>query len=151
MKRMRMVEKLAPLFLIVGLCLLEGRAEAIRPFVTDDARIADQGQLELEIIPDLIFPRGERALFEQSLIASFGILPSFELGVGGAIGINHGDGASFGNPVLSAKLLFIRAYPSGIPGVALVLADALPYGRGVLSYTASALSLFSSPLTHLFT
>lgn len=147
---MRMVKKLAPLFLIVGLCLLEGRAEAIRPFVTDDARIADQGQLELEIIPDLIFPRGERALFEQSLIASFGILPSFELGVGGAIGTNHGDGAAVGNPELRAKLLFIRADPSGIPGVALVLAAALPYGRGVLYSPGTALNLIAPLTSHLF-
>lgn len=138
------------IFAILAILAISAPALAVRPFVTDDARVADQGQLELEIIPDLVFPRGERALFEQSLIASFGVLPFLELGAGGAIGTNHGDGVSIANPELRAKLLFLRADPRGIPGAALVFAAGLPYGRGVLYSPGAAFSLIAPLTSHLF-
>lgn len=145
-----MNKTLAIIGFIVALIILPMRAEAVRPFVTDDARVADQGQLELEIIPDLVLPRGERALFEQSVVASFGVLPFFELGIGGAIGTNHGEGTAIANPELRAKLLFLRADSRGVPGVALVLAAALPYGRGVLYSPGTALNLIAPITSQLF-
>lgn len=122
----------------LGLCtglasfLITERAHAVRPFVTDDARIAARGQVEGETWLELSRPGG-RVLSIYNALLNFELLEWLELGFAGGIGWDVDNRLTFANPGAQAKLLLLRPATDRYPGVALVMGALLPAGRGSAS------------------
>ncbi|MBX3272574.1 MAG: hypothetical protein KF729_20105 [Sandaracinaceae bacterium] len=106
-----------------------GRARAVRPFVTDDARISDVGQLELEAWPDLVLAGGHVGTnFNVMFGASF--TEWMQVIAGGGFGVQHDGQWTVTNPVVQPKILLWRAADDGVPGLALGFGVTLPLGVG---------------------
>ncbi|MCX7808095.1 MAG: hypothetical protein N2515_05770, partial [Deltaproteobacteria bacterium] len=105
---------------------------AVRPFVTDDARIVDTGQLEFESWPDLAISQGA---FDYAYYLMFGVTPIdwLEIITGGGVGRSSDPSSgriAIPNPVLQFKLLFWKAEENGVPGLAFDLGFMMPFGAG---------------------
>ncbi|MBX3248393.1 MAG: hypothetical protein KF901_14535 [Myxococcales bacterium] len=120
-------------------------AHAVRPFVTDDARIIDYGQLELEMWPELVFRDGK---WHPGFHVMSGVSPTewLEIIVGGGIGLEEGRHFTVANPVIQPKLLVWRAAENGFPGLSLAAGVTLPVGRGEMFDDATGL-FFIAPIT----
>jgi len=106
-------------------------AGAVRPFVTDDARIVSRGQLEVEMWPELVLARGE-AHPGYHAMGGVSVTEWFEVIAGGGFGIGPRGELTIANPVVLPKFLIWRAEDNGIPGLALSVGLTLPFGRGRL-------------------
>ena len=104
-------------------------AGAVRPFVTDDARIIDRGQLETENW--LEFTRGH-GRWHRSFNVMGGV--SFnewaEIIVGGGVAFDGRRDIGLINPVIQPKFLLLRAEDDGVPGISLATGVTLPVGLG---------------------
>ncbi len=69
-------------------------ALAVRPFVTDDARIVYKGQLATETYGGMTVVKGESPAYEARTLEGLGITDRFELTAGG-----------FGSPIRTIKLV----------------------------------------------
>ncbi len=137
MKRMRFAAGLlASSVLFVG-----SNAWAIRPFITDDARVVGKGHLQLES-----YWRRDRVSLQQWILPAIGPTDWLELTVGGVHGIN-GLGLrsdkryALGGPVAQGKFLLREAIPNKPPGFALAAGALPPLGTG--GYEAPGWSAFS--------
>lgn len=126
----------------LGLCLwmmvlastLSGPADAVRPFVTDDARIADYGQLETESWLEMNHAEG-----------GFGDAPGFntmigvtpldwlEVIAGTGVARSSNNRWAIANPVLQGKVLFTRAEEDGSPGYAFAAGATFDAGQTTLA------------------
>lgn len=104
-------------------------AEAVRPFVTDDARIADYGQIEGETWFDFL-PEGGRVLPVYNFLLNVVPLDWLEFGASGGIGWDTDDSVTILNPGVQAKLLFARPLDMGPPGLSALGGVTFPVGRG---------------------
>jgi hypothetical protein len=105
-------------------------AFAVRPFVTDDARIIDVRQVEIETWTELGRSSTESTL-GQHIMSGYTFNNWFELIGGFGIGRDLKNGEfTIGNPVIQPKFLLWQAYDDGFPGLAMGLGTTLPYGRG---------------------
>lgn len=106
-------------------------AFAVRPFVTDDARIVDYGQVETETW--LETTRDPNGVFAPApglnVMAGFSSTDWLEIIVGSGIGRNSDGGLAIGNPTLAAKVLFIPITDTA-PGFAISTATVFNHGRG---------------------
>lgn len=118
---------------------------AIRPFITDDARVVGKRLAQLES-----WFRFDRESGQQWLLAAYGPHEKLELTVGGVAGYENkgnGDlGFSYALPLIQGKYLF-RQYEHGKgPGAALVLGTFLPGGTGAFrppGYGTFAFAIFT--------
>jgi hypothetical protein len=128
-------------------------AAAIRPFVTDDARVvgAKLGQVETWGVLD-------RIQLDQNIFAAIGPTDWLEV----TLGVVHGAAHRRGNdrrwglsgPILQAKALAIEAQPNGHPGLAICAgilppwgtASQKPAGTGLFTYLALTESLWEERL-----
>lgn len=111
--------------------LPESDAWAIRPFVTDDARVVGEGHLQLET-----WWRRDRLGMQQWVLPAVGPTNWLELSLGGV----HGAGQlgrqrekatyAIGGPIAQGKLLLRETVPNEPPGVAFVVGGVAPAGRG---------------------
>jgi len=118
-------------------CLLDP-AFAVRPFVTDDARIADYGQLETESWMEVTHAEKE-----------FGDAPGFNTMIGvtpldwleviaGTGGARASNGKwSVANPVIQTKVLFTQATEDGSPGYAFTSGATFNAGQTTLAAGAT--------------
>jgi hypothetical protein len=120
-------------------------ALAVRPFVTDDARIIDRGQLEVESWLELSRYQGS-LVPALNVIAGVSFTDWLEVLAGGGMGMDPGPSLTVANPVIQSKLLLMRTGPGWLPGVALAGGVTLPTGRGSLYDDATGLFLIA-PLT----
>lgn len=129
-----------------------GLAHAIRPFVTDDARVVGNkfAQLETWVLLD-------RLALEHNVLAALGPTDWLEVTTGFVHGgVHRGDsrGYSISGPVLQAKALLLAAVDGGRPGLALAGGGLAPWGHGAFeapgwggfSYVALTESLFAERL-----
>lgn len=95
-----------------------GEARAIRPFITDDARVVGARLLQLET-----WVVADRGRFEHWAVPAFGPTDYIELTVGAVHGASYERGApsryGMAGPLLQAKLLLHAAKMNGWPGLAL--------------------------------
>ena len=117
---------------------LSGSAHAVRPFVTDDARIADYGQLETESWMEVTHADKE-----------FGDTPGFNTMIGvtpldwlevitGTGGARASNGKwAVANPVIQTKVLFTQAEADGSPGYALTSGATFNVGQTTLAAGAT--------------
>lgn len=106
-------------------------ALAVRPFVTDDARIIDYGQFEVEHW--LEYGRGgPERLYAYNFMGGYSPTDWLEIIAGTGFAYSNEDGhkPSIINPVIQPKILFLKAEEDGSPGLALATGMLLPYGKG---------------------
>ena len=117
-------------------------AHAIRPFVTDDARVVGKGHLQIES-----WIRRDRLSLQQWAIPALGPTDWLELSVGGVHGAGqlrkHPDKPQYavGGPLAQGKFLLRETTPNRLPGVALAVGGLAPDGRG--GFDAPGWSAFS--------
>ncbi len=112
----------------LAVLLSSGPARAIRPFITDDARVVGEklGQLETWLLVD-------RLVIEHNALLAIGPTDWLEL-TAGLIhgGVHTGDdrGYSITGPVLQGKFLIVPARNNSWPGFALAAGVLAPAGYG---------------------
>ena len=130
----------------LALLLHASESLAVRPFVTDDARIVDRGQIETENWLETNRADGSwdpapglNTIWGASLTDWFEVLG------GAGIGNDRQSGSTIANPVLIGKLLFKAAEVNGAPGLAFSASTTFDRGRGsmydegrVTAYTGMA-------------
>jgi hypothetical protein len=100
---------------------------AVRPFVTDDARVVGYhvGQLESSV-------KADKNVVANLNLFAFGPTQNLELTVGWVDGFPHGRGESrvfsMQGPLMQAKYLFFEAKPNATPGLAAVVGGFPPWG-----------------------
>jgi hypothetical protein len=100
------------------LALAPTSALAVRPFVTDDARIVDEGQVTSEVWLETVYIEGPP--WEDSVHALVGTSVNqwLELTAVSTFGIETGFGNDIANPVFQAKTLLFPAMADGPVGIA---------------------------------
>jgi len=114
--------------LLLALVVLPVRAEAIRPFITDDARVVGRHTLQLET-----WVQAEATQLQHWVLPAFGPTERLELTIGAVHGATYGDGPAtyaVAGPLLQAKWLVRAAVPNRGPGFALAGGVVTPLGRG---------------------
>ena len=103
------------------------QAMAVRPFITDDARVVGRRQAQMET-----WMRGDRAAMQHWALASFGPFQPLELTVGAVHGLtfHNGNRYSVAGPLMQAKFLFRKPEPNSWPGVAVSGGAFAPVGEG---------------------
>lgn len=133
---------------IICLLLSPSLLFAVRPFVTDDARIADYGQIEVETWSEFSKSSHERDI-AQNLMAGVTFTDWMQLISGSGIGIDKHGKSTVADFVIQPKFLILGAKEDGTPGVAFSTGITLPTGRGTLSSddkSLFALGIFTSRL-----
>jgi len=117
---------------VAGLMLLSlfpAPARAVRPFVTDDARVVGDHQMQLETSV-----RYDRDEFTNLNLVAFGPTPNSEA----TIGFSHGfplemesnRSYALSGPLMQFKYLLWEAKPDAYPGMAAVVGALPPWGKG---------------------
>lgn len=113
---------------------------AVRPFITDDARVVGGGLAQIET-----WSRFNNEAGELWVMAGFGPTPELEVSVGGVTAIvndSSGRHLSYSLPLLQAKYLFRPYGPGDWPGFAVVAGTFLPWGQGDLVPTGFGTFIF---------
>jgi hypothetical protein len=107
-------------------------AFAIRPFVTDDARVVGKGHVQLET-----YWRRDRLSLQHWALPAIGPTEWMELTVGATHGIGQlrqrPDAAptyAVSGPILQSKMLLRETVPNKPPGLAIAVGGQPPLGRG---------------------
>jgi hypothetical protein len=123
------------LILVICCVLIARPAFAVRPFVTDDARIVDKGQIEFETwFATNRYANGRWGPpLDYNIIIGNTVNEWLEILMGSGVGVDN-DGRSFiTNPVFVSKFLLKKAEPNSImPGVAFSFASVVNAGFGPL-------------------
>lgn len=128
--------------LLTGLLLLSAASSAfaVRPFITDDARIIDVGQVEMESWLETTRTGG---LWEPApglnAIVGTTFTEWLEVLAGSGIGRNQGGGRASANPVLIGKFLLQQSTAEGRPGHAFSIQHTFDEGSGSM-YDAGRVS-----------
>jgi len=130
-----------------GICALVRDAHAVRPFVTDDARVVGGHQAQVET-----WVRYDRLGLQHWALPAFGPIDPLELTLGGLHGLARGerDHYSLSAPLGQAKLLLHPVKHRGWPGLAAAGGVRAPAGWGDykakawdgFAYMAATTSLF---------
>lgn len=127
MRRRKSSLRAAPL--LTALLVAPSSAYAVRPFITDDARVVGARSLQLET-----WIRADAESFQHWVLVGFGPVGPLELTVGGVHGAVYGGHAERGyaaaGPLLQAKVLFREPTPNAWPGVAMSAGIQPPLHHG---------------------
>ena len=103
-------------------------ARAIRPFITDDARVVGKGHVQLES-----WWRRDRESMQVWVFPAVGPTDWLELSMGGVLGSSKRSGQptlALSLPLVQGKFLLKETTPNGLPGVAVAVGGIPPIGRG---------------------
>jgi len=102
-------------------------AWAVRPFITDDARVVGKHQAQLET-----WVRYDKTSFQHWAVPAIGPIAPLEVTIGAVHGVAivPNQKYSLAAPLLQSKLLLHPAESNGLPGVALIGGTFLPFGFG---------------------
>ncbi len=103
-------------------------ARAVRPFITDDARVVGKHQAQLES-----WVRYDRTALQHWAVPAIGPIAPLEVTLGAVHGFSlepNDHNYSFAAPLLQAKLLLHHAHPNQLPGVAIIAGTFFPFGFG---------------------
>ena len=144
----------ALLELNVLLLVLLGTAtqtHAVRPFVTDDARIIDFGQIEIENWLETTRTDREWAPAPGfNMIGGIGLTDWLEVLAGSGIGRDPGHKATIGNPILMSKFLLKPAEVGGSPGYAISAGSVFDHGRGAMHGKGTVYNLIGMSTYRLY-
>lgn len=124
---MRAVKRIVQTLVCLGI-MWQRPAGAVRPFITDDARVVGEHLAQLET-----WVRGDPRSFQHWLLVAVGPWAPVELTIGALHGAGYEDGApGYGvhGPLLQAKALLIEPRPNRWPGLAISLGATAPLGYG---------------------
>jgi hypothetical protein len=120
-------------------------AHAVRPFVTDDARISDTGQVEIETWFE--FQRQPEHRFGMANVMVGGSVNRWlQILAGTGVGLDGRGQLNVLNPVVTPKILLWPAADDGRPGLSVAGGVTLPIGTGELYQPATGFFLFA-PVT----
>jgi len=121
------MERLAAGLAAAACFLVVGNASAVRPFITDDARVVGHGNAQLET-----WARYDKGTFQHWIVPAIGPVDWLEATIGAVHGValDPDRRYSLAAPLLQTKILFHEARPDSSPGVALILGTFLPFGFG---------------------
>ena len=117
-----------PRMAVLGVLFLASDAHAIRPFVTDDARVVGGKLVQLET-----WWRRDKDTFQHWGLFAIGPNDHIELTLGGVYGVSHIEQKptwAFSMPVAQAKFLLKETRSNGWPGLALAGGILPPFGTG---------------------
>jgi hypothetical protein len=126
MLSMRCLSKVATVYYCVALFFLALAcpAWAVRPFVTDDARVVGDHQAQLETSV-----RYDKDIFTNLNLFAFGPTARSEVTLGWQDGFPQSDRKfSLTGPLMQFKYLMWEAKPNAYPGLALVIGALPPWG-----------------------
>jgi hypothetical protein len=105
-------------------------AHAIRPFVTDDARVVGEGLAQVET-----WIQGDRHELAHNVLGAIGPTDWLELTAGFTHGGLYGAGGGYGisGPILQLKTLWREAKSGDWPGVAFAAGTLTPFGHGAFT------------------
>lgn len=120
--------------LLVAVVSVSTRAWAIRPFITDDARVVGERLVQLET-----WVQVDKRSLAHWILPAFGPTRWLELSAGGL----HGTAGtprqySLSGPLLQGKALLLQTHDGGAPGLALALGTLLTNGTGPFSENPSS-------------
>ena len=99
-------------------------AWAVRPFVTDDARVVGDHQAQLETSV-----RNDKDVFTNLNLFAFGPTAKSEITLGWQDGLPYSDRKfSLAGPLMQFKYLLWEAKPNAYPGLAVVTGALPPWG-----------------------
>lgn len=112
--------------LVVMIVMLQSReAEAVRPFVTDDARIVYKGQLEMENYAGLTMSDGHKPVIEGRTLQGMSVTDRLEI-IGGGFGFTYENGQAKPLDMLfQPKYVVFRSF-GAIPSVSVAAASLFP-------------------------
>ncbi len=114
------------------------KAYAIRPFVTDDARVVGNGLAQVET-----WFNGSGSEITHNVLGAIGPTDWLEVTAGFAHGgVYHGEevGYSITGPIFQVKTLVSETQAGGLPGLAFAAGVISPFGQG--SFTPKGLTTF---------
>lgn len=118
-------------YFIYSLLFYSSHVHAVRPFVTDDARIVDYGQIETETWIESTRANGEwNPAPAINAIGSTSVNNWLQILVGTGSGFDRDGNSGISNPLLSAKVLLKAATEGVSPGYALSYTSTFDNGRG---------------------
>ena len=113
---------------VLALLLRVNEAQAIRPFITDDARVVGGKVMQLET-----WWRRDKGSFQHWALFAVGPNDHVELTLGGVYGVSQVEQKpiwAFSTPVAQGKFLLKEAEPNRWPGLALAGGILPPFGTG---------------------
>jgi len=107
---------------------------AVRPFVTDDARIADYGQIETESWMEVTHDHGAYGA-APGFNTMVGVTPLdwLEIIAGTGVARSSNDKWAIANPVIQSKFLFTKAEADATPGFAFTAGATFDVGQTTLA------------------
>jgi hypothetical protein len=112
-----------------GLAVLPRPALAVRPFVTDDARVVGEHMAQIETSV-----RYDKDEFSNLNLLAFGSTKNSEITIGFTNGFNleKDSNRSYGvaGPLMQFKYLFWEAKKNRYPGMAIAVGASPPWGKG---------------------
>jgi hypothetical protein len=110
----------------IGLALFtNGEAWAVRPFVTDDARVVYKGQVEMENFAGISMSSGDKPTIEARSLQGAAFTDRFELIAGGFGFTYHDNQARPLDMLIQPKYLVYRSF-GAIPSVSVAAASLFP-------------------------
>ncbi|MBX3329249.1 MAG: hypothetical protein KF722_02520 [Nitrospira sp.] len=142
----RCVQRLGAMTLVVATVSLNwtSEASAVRPFVTDDARIVYKGQLEVESFAGVAFANGSSPVVEARSIQGMSLTDRFEV-IAGGFGFTYQDGQARPLDMLIQPKYVIHRSFGIIPSISVAAASLFPLSGNKQhwdSYTMAHISWF---------
>lgn len=122
-----LVQRIVAMALVVATVSLNWTSDAfaVRPFVTDDARIVYKGQLVTESYGGITMAQGEKPAIEVRSLQGLGITDRFELTAGG-FGFTYQDGQARPLDMLIQPKYVIHSSLGVIPSLSVAAATLFP-------------------------
>jgi len=135
---------LMPFLGALPVLLLSTQAMAIRPFVTDDARIIDRGQFEMENWFESARSHGtwDPAPGFNTIVGT-SVNDWLEILAGSGVGNDRNGSSTVGNPMLMGKVLLHPAQMNGAPGIAVSASTVFDQGHGSMYLQGRVSSLLA--------
>lgn len=113
--------------IVIACAFFATPASAVRPFITDDARVVGKHQAQFES-----WVRYDRTALQHWAVPAIGPIAPLEVTLGAVHGASLQPNRSYSlaAPLLQAKLLLHPAHPNALPGVAIVAGTFFPFGHG---------------------
>lgn len=125
------------IFILLGTIFIPSLLFAVRPFVTDDARISDYGQLEFEAWHEWNKHADGGHSTAQQLMVGAAFNEWLQVITGGGIGKDEHGNTTTTDFIFQPKFLLTDAKEDGRPGIAIATGVKLPTGKGTLSDDAT--------------
>jgi len=113
------------LFVLFGIAVFHEPAFAVRPFVTDDARIVYKGQLETESYAGVTMTNGDKPSIQARSLQGMSLTDRLEI-IGGGFGFTYQDNQARPlDMLIQPKYVLYRSF-GAIPSVSVAAASLFP-------------------------